>query len=285
MDAMLQLPQSTEYVLAQHAEVIRALGKRMVRDVIEIGRRLTDAKELAGHGNWLPWLDREFGWADETAFRFIRVAELSKQIPQVVDFDLPVSALYLLAAPSTSDEAREEVIGRAESGERLNIAQVKKMIEDAAKKDATAFDEKMRRQQDRAEAARAKLQDQYDAEVRRLRDELKTALTPDAVEKAIDEAMAPMKKKLEQQAEKIERLTKPKIKDEHGVSAAAVAGALRHLSEMVKTVSPEEVIQAQKIVAKLTEQSLRNVMASEIENAKVCSAWLRQFTKLTETMK
>jgi hypothetical protein len=41
-------------VLAQHAEVIRALGKRVVHDVIEIGRRLTDAKARCGHGNWLP---------------------------------------------------------------------------------------------------------------------------------------------------------------------------------------------------------------------------------------
>jgi hypothetical protein len=38
-----------DVVLAQHAEVIRALGKRVVHDVIEIGRRLTDAKARCGH--------------------------------------------------------------------------------------------------------------------------------------------------------------------------------------------------------------------------------------------
>jgi hypothetical protein len=31
------------------------------RRLIEIGRRLIDAKAIAGHGNWLSWLDREFG--------------------------------------------------------------------------------------------------------------------------------------------------------------------------------------------------------------------------------
>jgi len=34
---------------------------RPIRDIIEIGRRLTDAKAIAGHGNWLPWLEKEFG--------------------------------------------------------------------------------------------------------------------------------------------------------------------------------------------------------------------------------
>ena len=33
--------------------------------------RLTrDAKERCGHGKWLAWLEREFGWTDDTALRF-----------------------------------------------------------------------------------------------------------------------------------------------------------------------------------------------------------------------
>jgi len=50
----------------------RALGKRVVADVIEIGRRLTESKKICGHGNWLPWLDREFNWQEQTARNFIR---------------------------------------------------------------------------------------------------------------------------------------------------------------------------------------------------------------------
>jgi hypothetical protein len=84
--------------LVEHANAIRGLGKRVVADVIEIGRRLADCKELCGHGNWLPWLKREFGWSEDTAERFIQVSTLSHQIPQVAEFNLPVSSLYLLAA-------------------------------------------------------------------------------------------------------------------------------------------------------------------------------------------
>jgi hypothetical protein len=59
----------TNPIVAEHAEAIRSLGRRVVADVIEIGRRLTECKKLLGHGNWLPWLDREFGWSEDTALR------------------------------------------------------------------------------------------------------------------------------------------------------------------------------------------------------------------------
>jgi hypothetical protein len=95
--------------------VIRALGKRVVGDIIEIGRRLTDAKKIAGHGNWLPWLEREFGWTDKTAENFINVYKLGAQtkFEKFSNLNLPVSGLYLLAAPHTPEEARADVIARA----------------------------------------------------------------------------------------------------------------------------------------------------------------------------
>jgi hypothetical protein len=42
-----------EHVLAQHADAIRSLGKRVVADVIEIGRRLTEARD--GQGFMRTW--------------------------------------------------------------------------------------------------------------------------------------------------------------------------------------------------------------------------------------
>jgi hypothetical protein len=123
----------TETILAQNAEVIRALGKRVVGDIIEIGRRLSESKKLCGHGNWLPWLNREFGWGDDTALRFMQVSELSKS-RNLRDLNLPISGLYLLAAPSTPEEAQQQVIERAENGERLSVSDVKELIEEARNK-------------------------------------------------------------------------------------------------------------------------------------------------------
>jgi hypothetical protein len=77
---------------------VAALGKRVIGDVIEIGRRLTACKVQCGHGNWLPWLEREFGWTDETARRYINVADMGKS-HNLLNLEVPVSSLYLLAAP------------------------------------------------------------------------------------------------------------------------------------------------------------------------------------------
>jgi hypothetical protein len=108
------------------------LGRQTVAGVIEIARRLIDAKEIAGHGGSLPWLDREFRWSEDSAERFIRVSKLAGQIPQVAEFDLPISGLYLLAAPSTPDAAREEIVDRAEDGEKITVADVKRAVKASA---------------------------------------------------------------------------------------------------------------------------------------------------------
>ena len=117
--------------LAEHATAIRALGKRVVDDVIEIGRHLSEAREIAGHGNWLPWLEREFGWSRQTADRLIQVFEASGKLPNLSNLEIPVSGLYLLAAPSTPEAARTEIAKRSRAGEALPVAEVKAIVEKA----------------------------------------------------------------------------------------------------------------------------------------------------------
>jgi hypothetical protein len=116
-------------ILAKHAAEIRRLGKRVVEDVIEIGGRLTECKRICGHGNWLPWLNREFGWSEDTALNFMRAHELAKS-RNFRDLSLPVSSLYLLAAPSTPKKARDEIIERAQAGKTVPVAEAKRIIED-----------------------------------------------------------------------------------------------------------------------------------------------------------
>jgi hypothetical protein len=125
-------PASPDYnaALSEHAAEIRKLGKQTVANVMEIGRRLTECKKLVGHGNWLPWLEHEFGWSDQTARNFMRIADLSKS-KTVLNLGLPVSALYQLAAPSTPTEARDEIIERAQSGESIPVAETKRIIDNS----------------------------------------------------------------------------------------------------------------------------------------------------------
>lgn len=117
--------------LAEHAAMIHRLGKRAIQDIVEIGRRLHLAKGLVGHGNWGAWLEREFGWTDDTALNFMRVWELSEDFKSRNFRDLTIapSALYLLAKKSTPEAVRAEVIERAESGEPITFKDVKAATE------------------------------------------------------------------------------------------------------------------------------------------------------------
>jgi hypothetical protein len=125
------LDAATVKALERHAEAIKLLVRRAGRDIIEIGHRLTKAQEIAGHGNWLRWLDQEFNWSEQTARNYMRVHELASIHNAVVDLDLPLRSLYLLAAPSTPEAARQDVIERAASGEDLSHAQVKAAVDEA----------------------------------------------------------------------------------------------------------------------------------------------------------
>ena len=107
--------------LAAHVAEIHRLRKRFTANTIEIGRHLTECQGIVGHGNWQTFLDREFEWSATTAPNFMRVFALTEtESTNFADLDLPVSSLYLLAAPSTPEEARTEIISRAEAGEKVS---------------------------------------------------------------------------------------------------------------------------------------------------------------------
>jgi hypothetical protein len=150
-------------VLDEHANAIRALRSRIVKDVAEIGRILAEVKEMVGHGNWLPWLDREFGWEETTALNFMRVHKFVQELPSesanVCVFHMPVSSVYLLAAPNTPVEAREEIIERVRAGEMVPVAEVKRTVEKARKQPTPEqIAKREAKKQAKLEADRAELQ-------------------------------------------------------------------------------------------------------------------------------
>jgi hypothetical protein len=129
VDAAVNPNDNIDSGLTEHIAAIRGLGKRVVDDVIEIGRRLDECRDIVGHGHWLDWINAEFGWSDQTARNFVRVYELSRDLKfkTVLDLGLPLGALYRLAAPQ-AEAARKEIIERAEAGEKIVQADVIKAI-------------------------------------------------------------------------------------------------------------------------------------------------------------
>jgi hypothetical protein len=89
---------------------------------------LTEAKARCGHGNWLPWLKREFDWSERTARHFAGVYEMSK-MENFADLEsLEISALYLLAAPSTPEFLRDDVAARVRAGEAPTLSDIRHAV-------------------------------------------------------------------------------------------------------------------------------------------------------------
>jgi hypothetical protein len=114
------LDASTSQFVQQQTGEIRGLMKRTVESIFEIGQRLIVVKERLGHGRFGSWLETEFDWDERTARRFMSVAEnLKNKSDTVSEINLAPSALYILAAPSTPDAARDEAFARAKAGESI----------------------------------------------------------------------------------------------------------------------------------------------------------------------
>lgn len=120
------LSRGDEAEVREAAERIKLRLRRTAEDIIEIGRDLIAVKERLPHGQFLPWLEAEFGMGQSTADRFMQVAKVyGGKIPTVGN--LSATALYELAAPKTPLEVREEVEKMIEAGEVVTKATVQEL--------------------------------------------------------------------------------------------------------------------------------------------------------------
>lgn len=195
--------------LRMAAERIRMRLKRSAEDIIAIGQDLHAAKARLPHGKFQEWLAAEFDMSYPTAVNFMRVAERfgGKSINFV---DLPVSAIYALAAPSTSDAIVERVTSgeiapnvaaireakEAEARAKAETEQVKAQAQDAQRRlfDAQSEASQARAQIDATTSQLTRLQRELDAlrnapqpepEIREVVKEVKVEVTPQRVKDQI----------------------------------------------------------------------------------------------------
>jgi Protein of unknown function (DUF3102) len=106
---------------------IKTSRRRHVEAVHDVGAALLRAKELLGHGNFLPWLQAEFRWSERTANNYMSIARFFRG--KTANFaDLDIGAASALASKSTPDEIRNELLERAEAGENISREEVKERI-------------------------------------------------------------------------------------------------------------------------------------------------------------
>ena len=102
------LDEPTRQFVEQKAYETHGLLIKTAESVLLIGQNLRGVKERLPHGQFLSWIEAEFGMSRWTAHHFMQVAD--KLEDKWGKFHhLPVSVLYELASPSTSEEVIEQV--------------------------------------------------------------------------------------------------------------------------------------------------------------------------------
>ncbi len=137
MVAEIVAPFSYSSVAIEAADELKAVASRIkqrhrthVEAAIGTGRDLIRAKELLGHGSFLPWLEAEFRWTERTARTYMAISECFDGKSEIIA-DLGIVTASLLAAKSTPTEARDLVVSRLAAGERLDPSEIKHIVQDA----------------------------------------------------------------------------------------------------------------------------------------------------------
>ncbi len=130
------------------------------QNIIEIGKRLLEAKQLLQHGEWLPWLRDKVDFSEVSAQRFMKIAkEFANPSPVT---DLPYTKLLALLQVPESD--REEFIqathlidGQEKTVSEMSKRELKQVIQD--RDDAQRNERLMREKCYKAEKAAAQAQE------------------------------------------------------------------------------------------------------------------------------
>jgi hypothetical protein len=114
---------------AQNAAVqIKRSERKATENLVEVGQQLQAVKKFLPHGQFMDWCRVEFGMSPSTVENMINVATVFGAKSQTFGI-LSDSAMYLLAAPSTPEPARIEVIAQAQAGGHSpTVRQVKAVI-------------------------------------------------------------------------------------------------------------------------------------------------------------
>lgn len=124
-DYLTLTSETAEFVQRRTLE-IRAFQKRTAESIIQIGLRLEEVKEAVGHGQFLNWLEIEFGWSDQTARRYIHVAIKFNNLLNLDHY--ATSAMYLLAAPSTPDAVLDRAQEMTVEGQYISHAKAQELL-------------------------------------------------------------------------------------------------------------------------------------------------------------
>ena len=138
--------------------------------ILEIGKRLVEAKAQLSHGEWLPWLEKKVEFSERSAQQYIRLWKEYGKSATVADLGVR-KALVLLALPDTERDSfageKHEVNGEEKTAAEMTVKELEKAVAERntarqeaeqAKADLYAAREAAREARDHVEALREELE-------------------------------------------------------------------------------------------------------------------------------
>ncbi len=121
------LDRQTRTTVKQKTSEIKSLIRQTAQDIVEVGQKLATVKRQLKHGEFRSWLKSEFNWSVSSATKFMQVSEQFKNV-NFSHFNFATSALYVLAAPSTPETARQYALEIASKGENITYSLAKLIV-------------------------------------------------------------------------------------------------------------------------------------------------------------
>ena len=217
-----QAPAEGRTIEAITGEILE-LKQRGGEVILDIGRRLLEAKGMLPHGEWLPWLNERVEFSERTAQKFMRLAQKWSNPSALADLGA-TKALMLLALPEEEREgfvedhnvidmsARQLEQAIRERDEARKAAEAAKADASAAEQARAKMEADMAATKNLLESARVDA-DSAGSRARVLEEKLRmlqeqpvevaveTVVDPEAIEKARAEAVAEMQAKLDKAKE------------------------------------------------------------------------------------
>lgn len=147
--------------------------------ILEIGKRLAEAKEQLSHGEWLPWLEKEVEFSERSAQQYMRLWREYGKSATVADLGCS-KALILLGLPASEREGfaneTHSVNGEEKTVPEMTRRELEEAIaqRNAAREEAEKYAVEADDAKDEAEQLRFKLEDAQ-RELEDARDELRDA--------------------------------------------------------------------------------------------------------------
>lgn len=197
--------------LARPLELIEAeinfYKTQTANGIIEIGKRLIEAKEQIPHGEWGKWLEEKVDFSERTARRFMQAAREFSNRPALTDFE-PTKVFLLLDVPA---EQREE-FAQQHNLEEMTTRQVEAAVKEWKQKcEKVESDLRLKEEALRStQADMKKLQDELAKKSRELKEET------ERLRKKLDEAVQ------SDDSEEVEKLRDMLSKTEEARKAAEI---------------------------------------------------------------